>query len=432
MANLISSIKAIEILDSRGNPTVEVTLTLNNGQSVTASVPSGASTGIHEALELRDQDKNRFNGKGVLKAVDNINNVIAPAIVGRDPTQQAMLDDLMLALDNTPNKERLGANAMLAVSLAIAKAGALASGLALHDYWAADGMQTLPAPMMNIINGGAHADNGLSIQEFMIMPLGFDHFKDALRCGTEIFHMLKKILMDKKLSTSVGDEGGFAPHLPSHQAALDLIMSAIEAAGYKAGEQVFLALDVASSEFYRDQKYYLKNENLVLDAEGMVDYLAKFVDKYPIISIEDGMAEEDWGGWQLLTQKLGSRIQLVGDDLFVTNPARLEKGIADKVANAILIKPNQIGTVTETLRAITLAKDAVYGTVISHRSGETEDTSIADLAVGLNAQQIKTGSLCRTDRMAKYNQLLRIENARPDLLYAGKTIRDQHIAVLRT
>jgi enolase len=424
MPNTIQKITAREILDSRGNPTVEVDLYLTDGQSVTASVPSGASTGQHEAVELRDNDLARFSGKGVLQAVQNINQLIAPPLIGKNPTEQAQLDQLMIDLDGSLNKEKLGANATLAVSLAIAKAGAVVDGLSFHDYLAHDGLQSLPAPLMNLINGGAHSDNGLNFQEFMIMPLGFNTFSESLRCGVEIFHTLKKILQDKKLSTNVGDEGGFAPHLTSHAQALDLLLMAIEQANYKPGEQVFLALDVASSEFYHDGHYHLSNENLVLTAEGLVDYLTGLVQKYPILSIEDGMAEEDWGGWQLLTQKLGHHIQLVGDDLFVTRAQLLQRGINEKIANAILIKPNQIGTITETIAAITLAQSAQYHTVVSHRSGETEDTSIADIAVGLNAQQIKTGSVSRTDRVAKYNQLLRIESQRPDLLYAGMNMRD--------
>ncbi len=424
MTNTITQCVGREILDSRGNPTVEVELFLSQGQSVIASVPSGASTGMNEAVELRDKDPARFAGKGVLKAIQNINAIIAPTLIGQDPTEQKKLDQQLLDLDGTPTKEKLGANALLAVSLAIAKAGAIASHLELHDYLAADNFQTLPAPMMNIINGGAHSNNGLNFQEFMILPLGFNRFSDALRAGVEIFHVLKNILEEKNLSTNVGDEGGFGPHLPSHQAALDLIMRAIEKAGYRSGEQIFLGLDTASSEFYRDKKYLLTNENLTLDAAGMVEYLAKLVAEYPIISIEDGMAENDWGGWELLTQKLGQHVQLVGDDLFVTNTMLLQRGIQAHVANAILIKPNQIGTLTQTIDAIQLAQNASYGTIVSHRSGETEDTTIADIAVGLNAHQIKTGSLSRSERVAKYNELLRIESHRPDLLYAGPMMKN--------
>ena len=425
MSNTICSVVAEEILDSRGNPTVEVTISLEQGQRTVASVPSGASTGTHEANELRDADPGRFSGKGVLQAVQNVNTLIAPHLLGLDPTNQAQIDQLMLTLDGTDNKQTLGANAMLAVSLAAAKAGACATELALHDYLAHDNPQTLPVPLMNLINGGAHADNGLQFQEFMIMPLGFYSFHEALRCGAEIFQTLKQVLQEKKLSTNVGDEGGFAPELPSHSAALDLLLTAIERAGYKAGEQVFLALDVAASEFYRAGQYCLSNEQLVLEPEAMVDYLADLVKRYPIFSIEDGMAEEDWGGWQLLTQKLGNHVQLVGDDLFVTHTKLLQRGIDEKIANAILIKPNQVGTLTETIAAIDLAKQANYQTIISHRSGETEDTFIADLAVGTNAQQIKAGSLSRTDRIAKYNQLLRIETSRPDLIYPGIQLRDR-------
>ena len=425
MTILINALNAEEILDSRGNPTIEVILNLSNGQQVRASVPSGASTGIHEALELRDKDLKRFQGKGVLQAINHIQQIIAPALINRDPNNQVELDNILLNLDGTPNKSHLGGNTLLAVSLAIAKAAALINGLNLHDYFAKDGLQSLPAPAMNLINGGAHSNNPLNFQEFMIMPLGFNTLHEAIRCGVEVFHALKDILQKKNLSTNVGDEGGFAPHLTSHTQALDLLLMAIEQANYKVGEQVFLALDVASSEFYKDHVYHLTTENLILNSEGMVDYLTDLVKKYPILSIEDGMAEEDWIGWEFLTQKLGSHIQLVGDDLFVTHTDKLKKGIEDKVANAILIKPNQVGTLTETFDALKYAQEKNYLTIISHRSGETEDTSIADMAVGLNAQQIKTGSLSRTDRVAKYNQLLRIETQRPDLIYCGSEIRNR-------
>ena len=422
---VIQHLVAREILDSRGTPTVEVELLLSNTMTCTASVPSGASTGEHEACELRDNEPNRYLGKGVLKAVNHINTLIAPLLLNQSPLDQANIDQQLIALDDTPNKSRLGANALLAVSLAVAKAAAQCRNLPLfaslnHE---SDQSMSIPAPMMNIINGGAHADNGLSFQEFMIMPLGFDNFSDALRAGTEIFHTLKKCLSQQHLSTSVGDEGGFAPALPSHRAALDLIMQAIELAGYAAGKQIFLGLDLASSEFYKNDLYHLTTENLHLSAAQLVDYLSALVDDYPILSIEDGMAENDWAGWQILTERLGSKIQLVGDDLFVTNTRLLQRGIDEHIANSILIKPNQIGTLTETLNAIQLAKTAGYHTVISHRSGETEDTSIADLAVGLNAGQIKTGSLCRTDRIAKYNQLLRIQaDVRYETPYAGPSI----------
>ncbi len=426
MTITIHSLGAREILDSRGNPTVEVQLFLSNGLSVSASVPSGASTGKHEAVELRDGDMARYAGKGVQKAVQNVLTSIAPHLIGQDPTSQAKIDQMLIDLDGTPNKSRLGANAMLAISLAVAKAGALSQQKSLHNYFAQGEKQTMPVPLMNIINGGAHANNGLNIQEFLIVPLGFERFADALRCGAEIFQVLKRILDTRNMSTSVGDEGGFAPDIHSHEGALDLILSAIEEAGYHPGDQVFLALDVASSEFFHEGKYTLSKENLDLDAKAMADYLTALVDKYPIISIEDGMAEEDWSGWQLLTKKLGDRVQLIGDDVFVTNTKILQKGIQEEVGNAILIKPNQIGTLTETFAAVRMAQEAKYGTVISHRSGETEETIIADIAVGLNAQQIKTGSLSRTDRVAKYNQLLRIELANPvSIPYAGLVLRER-------
>lgn len=405
----IQSIKALEILDSRGNPTVEAEIVLTSGECAYAAAPSGASTGSREALELRDKDPKRYAGKGVLKAVQAVNQTIAPALIGMDVTDQKKIDEALLALDGTQNKENLGANAMLAVSLAAAKVAALSKRIPLYDYLAqGEKRLQLPVPMMNIINGGAHADNNLDIQEFMILPVGAPTFAEALRAGAEIFHQLKKVLHDKKLSTSVGDEGGFAPNLPNNAAALESILKAIEIAGYQPGKDIYLGLDVASNELYRDGKYHLGAENKSLTSAEFTEYLAKLAADYPIISIEDGMAEQDWEGWRILTARLGKKIQLVGDDLFVTNTAILQKGIAEHTANAILIKPNQIGTLTETLNAIQMAKKAHYNTIISHRSGETEDTMIADIAVGTNAGQIKTGSLCRSDRVAKFNRLLRI------------------------
>lgn len=419
----ITDIQARQILDSRGNPTVEAEIILSNGIHTIAAAPSGASTGEHEALELRDGNNKEYFGKSVNKAIDNIYSLIRPTLKNQNPCEQNEIDRILIDLDSTDNKSSLGANAMLAVSLAAAKAGAAARGIPLYQYLMDGKIMSLPAPMMNVINGGAHADNGLNFQEFMLMPLGFHHFADALRAGVEIFHTLKKILHDRKLNTTVGDEGGFAPQLPSHAAALDLLVEATEKAGYRVGEQIYFALDLASSEFYQNGKYELSNEKLSLDAAGLVDYLSQLVNHYPIASIEDGMAENDWDGWKLLTQTLGKKVQLVGDDLFVTNTHILERGIREHIANAILIKPNQIGTLTETLAAIEMAKKANYQTVISHRSGETEDTTIADIAVGLDAKQIKTGSLCRTDRVAKYNQLLRIDQATDnDLPYAGPEV----------
>lgn len=417
----IKAIQAREILDSRGNPTVEADVILSSGAIGRASVPSGASTGSREALELRDHDPKRYLGKGVLKAVANIETIIQPALQGQAAEDQQKIDEIMLALDGTENKSKLGANAILAVSLATAKAAALDNHLPLYRYLGGDdGPYTLPVPMMNIINGGAHADNNVDIQEFMVMPIGAPSFKEALRYGTEVFHALKKLLHQRKLSTAVGDEGGFAPDLPSNQAALDIILQAIEQAGFKAGKDIYLALDVASSEFYRDGSYQLTSENKRLTSEQFADYLAQWVKQYPIVSIEDGMAENDWTGWRHLTQLLGKKIQLVGDDLFVTNTKILQEGIAKGVANSILIKLNQIGTLTETLAAIGLARQAGYTTIISHRSGETEDTTIADLVVATAAGQIKTGSLCRTDRIAKYNQLLRVEaELGNEAIYAG-------------
>ncbi|MCW5576269.1 MAG: phosphopyruvate hydratase [Burkholderiales bacterium] len=398
-----------EILDSRGNPTVEADVLLESGILGRAAVPSGASTGSREAIELRDGDKQRYGGKGVLQAVEHVNTEICEAVIGVDATEQAFVDRTLLDLDGTENKSRLGANAMLAVSMAVARAAAEESGLPLHRYLGGAGAMAMPVPMMNVINGGAHADNGLDMQEFMIVPVGAGSFREALRCGAEVFHALRKLLADRGLATAVGDEGGFAPRLPKHEAAIQAILEAVEAAGYRPGEDVALALDCASSEFFEDGEYTLRSEGLSLKAPEFADYLATWVDKYPIVSIEDGMAENDWDGWKALTEKLGSRVQLVGDDLFVTNTQYLKRGIEQGIANSILIKVNQIGTLTETLAAIEMAKRARYTAVISHRSGETEDTTIADIAVATNAMQIKTGSLSRTDRLAKYNQLLRIE-----------------------
>ena len=411
---------AREILDSRGNPTVEVDCLLDSGALGRAAVPSGASTGSREALELRDGDKKRFLGKGVITAVDNINTRIAAEIEGMDAREQAMIDLVMKQIDGTENKSKLGANAILGVSLAVARAAAEASGLPLFLYLGGAGARTLPVPMMNVINGGAHADNNLDVQEFMIIPAGFDTFSEALRAGVETFHNLKSILHDRKLTTAVGDEGGFAPSLQTNAEALDLILQAIEKAGYKAGQNIFLGLDVAASEFF-DRKYAFEGEKR--SSEEMIDYYVKLRKKYPIISIEDGMAEGDWDGWDAMTKAMGANTQIVGDDLFVTNPSILERGIARGIANAILIKVNQIGTLTETLDAIEMAKRAGYRSVVSHRSGETEDSTIADLAVATNAGQIKTGSASRSDRIAKYNQLLRIEEELGDAaVFAGKGI----------
>ncbi|MGE4169539.1 MAG: phosphopyruvate hydratase [Candidatus Margulisiibacteriota bacterium] len=407
--SVITQVHARQVLDSRGNPTVEVDVVTESGVFGRAIVPSGASTGSREALELRDGDKSVYQGKGVLKAVDHVNTVIAPEIVGLDVTDQTLIDHIMIQLDGTDNKKKLGANAILGVSMACAKAAADELGLPLYSYLGGALSNTLPVPMMNILNGGEHADNNVDIQEFMIMPVGAATFGEALRIGTEIFHTLKGVLKKQGLNTAVGDEGGFAPNLSSNEEAIKVILEAIKAAGYKAGKDIFIALDVASSELYKNGKYVLKGDNLTLTSAQMVDYLKALCDKYPIISIEDGLDESDWKGWALLTKTLGKKVQLVGDDLFVTNTAILKKGIAEGVGNSILIKVNQIGTVTETLQAIETAKRAGYTAVISHRSGESEDTFIADLAVAVNAGQIKTGSLCRTDRIAKYNQLLRIE-----------------------
>ncbi|MEO6624011.1 MAG: phosphopyruvate hydratase [Burkholderiaceae bacterium] len=410
-----------EILDSRGNPTVECDVLLESGTMGRAAVPSGASTGSREAIELRDGDKSRYLGKGVLKAVEFINTEISEAVMGLDASEQAFLDKTLIDLDGTENKSRLGANAMLAVSMAVARAAAEESGLPLYRYFGGMGGMQMPVPMMNVINGGAHANNNLDLQEFMIIPVGAPSFREALRYGAEVFHALKKILHDKGISVAVGDEGGFAPSVPNHEAAIQLILDAILAAGYLAGEQIALGLDCAASEFYKDGKYVLESEGLSLDSTEWTDILAGWVDKYPIISIEDGMSEGDWDGWKILTERLGKKVQIVGDDLFVTNTKIFKEGISKGIANSILIKINQIGTLSETFAAIEMAKRAGYTAVISHRSGETEDSTIADIAVGTNAGQIKTGSLSRSDRMAKYNQLLRIEEDLGDVAsYPGK------------
>jgi enolase len=419
---LIVDVMARELLDSRGNPTVEVDVHLESGVVGRAAIPSGASTGEHEANELRDKDPKRYFGKGVLTAVNNVNDIIAEQVVGLDATDQVGIDKLMIELDGTPNKSKLGANAMLGVSLAVAKAAAEELGLALHQYLGGVNAKMLPVPMMNILNGGSHADNNVDLQEFMIVPAGAASFSEALRMGAEIFHHLKKVLNTKGYNTAVGDEGGFAPDLKSNEEAIEVILEAVKKSGYKAGKDVFLALDPASSEFYNKKKkrYILASEKKELTAEKMVDFYVDWVKKYPIISIEDGMAEDDWAGWKIMTEKLGDKIQLVGDDLFVTNTKRLGKGIDNDTANSILIKVNQIGTLTETLDAIELAHKAGYTAVISHRSGETEDSTIADLAVATNAGQIKTGSASRSDRIAKYNQLLRIEEFLADTaIYPG-------------
>ncbi|ACO73540.1 phosphopyruvate hydratase [Laribacter hongkongensis] len=408
MSSIVDVI-AREILDSRGNPTVECDVWLDSGVMGRAAVPSGASTGEKEALELRDGDARRYLGKGVLKAVEHVNNEICEALIGLDPTDQAYIDQTLLELDGTDNKGSLGANAILAVSVAVAKAAALEVGLPLYRYLGGSGPMSLPVPMMNVINGGAHANNTLDIQEFMIMPVGARSFREALRCGAEIFHTLKKICADKGYSTAVGDEGGFAPNLARNEDAIKLILEATDKAGYVPGEDVLIALDCASSEFYKDGKYHLAGENLALSSEEFTNYLATLCDNYPIISIEDGMSEHDWAGWKLLTDKLGDKVQLVGDDVFVTNPAILAEGIKQGICNSLLVKINQIGSLSETLKAVDLAKRSGYTSVMSHRSGETEDSTIADLAVATNCMQIKTGSLSRSDRMAKYNQLLRIE-----------------------
>ena len=408
----MSKIKKIHgrmIIDSRGNPTIEADVTLEDGSLGRAAVPSGASTGSKEAIELRDGDKNQYYGKGVLKAVKNINEIISKEIQGMKVEDQAGIDERMILMDGTDNKENLGANAILAVSMAVAQAAASSQKKNLFEYLNPKGPYSLPTPMMNIINGGAHADNNIDIQEFMIIPAGRTTFSEAIRCGVEVFHSLKSILGKKKLATTVGDEGGFAPNLTSNEEALQLIMESIESAGYEAGKDVFLGLDCASTEYYKNDGYHLNSENLTLNSNQMTDYLSTLCNKYPIISIEDGMSEDDWAGWEGLTKKLGKNIQLVGDDLFVTNPKILQQGIDKKIANSILIKVNQIGTLTETLDVIELAKKNNFSTVISHRSGDTEDTFIADLAVATQSTQIKTGSLARSERVAKYNRLLRIE-----------------------
>ena len=417
----IVDVVAREILDSRGHPTVEADVLIESGVMGRASVPSGASTGSREALELRDKDATRYDGKGVLRAVEHINTEISEGIMGLDAQEQSFIDKTLIDLDGTENKSRLGANALLAVSMAVAKAAAEESGLPLYRYFGGSGAMQMPVPMMNVINGGAHANNSLDIQEFMIVPVGSQSFRESLRCGVEVFHALKKLLKDKGLSTSVGDEGGFAPNLPSNEAALALILDAIDKAGYQPGADVLLALDCASSGFHRDGRYVLGAEKLKLSSPEFTDYLANLVDKYPIVSIEDGMSESDWEGWKILTDRLGKKVQLVGDDIFVTNVKILREGIQLGIANSILIKVNQIGTLTETFAAIEMAKRAGYTAVISHRSGETEDTTIADIAVGTNALQIKTGSLSRSDRIAKYNQLLRIEEDLGDAVgYPGR------------
>jgi enolase len=405
----VVDVVAREILDSRGNPTVECDVLLESGVMGRAAVPSGASTGSREAIELRDGDAGRYLGKGVMQAVENVNTEIAEAIIGLDAQEQAFIDQTLIQLDGTENKSRLGANAMLAVSMAVAKAAAEESGLPLYRYFGGSGPMQMPVPMMNIINGGQHANNSLDFQEFMILPVSQGSFREALRCGAEVFHALKKLLDKKGFSTAVGDEGGFAPNLGSHAEGLQMVVQAIEAAGYFPGEDVLIGLDCAASEFYKDGKYHLSGEGLQLTSEQFVDYLANLADAFPIVSIEDGMAEGDWDGWKLLTDRLGERIQIVGDDVFVTNTRIFKEGIKKGIANSILIKINQIGTLSETFAAIEMAKRAGYTAVISHRSGETEDSTIADIAVGMNALQIKTGSLSRSDRIAKYNQLLRIE-----------------------
>jgi enolase len=405
----IIDVFAREVLDSRGNPTVEVEVVLEDGTMGRAIVPSGASTGAHEAVELRDGDQARYLGKGVLQAVENVNEIIAPEVVGMDATRQVEIDQLMIELDGTPNKGKLGANGILGVSLAVARAAANYLDLPLYQYIGGVNARDLPVPMMNILNGGQHADNNVDIQEFMIVPVGADSVAEAIRMGVEVYHRLKKVLGQKGLATSVGDEGGFAPNLPSNEAALDVIMEAIKAAGYVPGKDIYLALDVAATELYKDGYYHLESSGQKLSSAEMVDFYIQLADTYPLISLEDGLAEDDWEGWKLLTDKLGHRVQLVGDDLFVTNPERLSRGIETGVCNSVLVKVNQIGTLTETLQTIEMAKEAGYTCVISHRSGETEDSTIADIAVATNAGQIKTGAPARTDRVAKYNQLMRIE-----------------------
>lgn len=419
----IIDIHAREILDSRGNPTVEVDVLLESGAFGRAAVPSGASTGVHEAVELRDDDKGRYLGKGVEKAVESVNDEIFDALLGLEGDEQLLVDQIMIELDGTENKSRLGANAMLGVSMAVAKASAEECGLPLYKYLGGVFARELPVPMMNIINGGAHADNPVDIQEFMIMPVGATSIRDAIRMGAEVFHSLKSALKAAGHNTNVGDEGGFAPGVASSEEALNFIMTAIDNAGYTAGDDIVLALDVASSEFYKDGKYELAGEGKSLTSAEMVDYLAALADKYPIVSIEDGLDEDDWEGWKILTDKIGNKVQLVGDDLFVTNPKRLADGIKQEVANSILVKVNQIGTLSETLEAVEMAQKARYTAVISHRSGETEDSTIADIAVATNAGQIKTGSLSRSDRVAKYNQLIRIEEELgSQAVYAGRSV----------
>ena len=426
----MSKIKKIHgrmIIDSRGNPTIEADVTLLDGAIGRAAVPSGASTGSKEAIELRDGDKNQYYGKGVTKAVNNINKIISKEIQGMEVEDQASIDETMILMDGTDNKENLGANAILAVSMAVAQAAANSQKKNLFKYLNPNGPYSLPTPMMNIINGGAHADNNIDIQEFMIIPAGRPTFSEAIRCGAEIFQSLKSNLSKKKLATTVGDEGGFAPNLTLNETALQLIMESIESAGYESGKDVFLGLDCASTEYYKNDEYHLTSENLTLDSGQMTDYLSILCDKYPIISVEDGMSEDDWSGWATLTEKLGKNIQLVGDDLFVTNPKILQQGIDKKIANSVLIKVNQIGTLTETFKTINLAKNAGYSTVISHRSGETEDTTIADIAVAFNAMQIKTGSMSRSERISKYNQLLRIEELLGDKVkYSGLSAFDKN------
>ena len=417
--SMIVDIQGRQILDSRGNPTIEVDVTLDDNTVGTAAVPSGASTGIHEAWELRDGDKSVYLGKGVLKAVTNINETLASELVGMDATDQIGVDQRMLEIDGTPNKKNLGANAILGVSLATAHAAARYCELPLYKYLGGSNARLLPAPMMNIINGGQHADNSVDVQEFMVMPLGFEKFSDALRCGCEIFHHLKSVLKGKKLNTAVGDEGGFAPDLPSNASAIDLILEATDKAGYKVGEQVWIAMDVAATEMYDSKTKKYTIDGKAIDAAAMVDLLASWADKYPICSIEDGCSEDDWDGWKMLTERLGNRVQLVGDDLFVTNTERLARGIKEGVANSMLVKVNQIGTLTETIEAVRLGARNGYTNVMSHRSGETEDSTIADLAVALSTGQIKTGSASRSDRMAKYNQLLRIEEQLGDSAQYG-------------
>ncbi|KAB2952095.1 phosphopyruvate hydratase [Heliorestis acidaminivorans] len=419
--SIITEVYAREILDSRGNPTVEVDVYLEDGTMGRAAVPSGASTGAYEAVELRDGDQERYLGKGVKNAVDNVNTVIAPELIGFDVTTQMEIDNMLLELDGSPNKSRLGANALLGVSMACAKAAAQYVGLPLYQYMGGVFARELPVPMMNILNGGQHADNNVDIQEFMVMPVGASSFSEGLRMGTEVFHALKKVLKSKGLNTAVGDEGGFAPNLGSNEEALQVIMEAIKIAGYEPGSDILLALDAAASEFYKEGQYHLEGEGKVKSSAEMVDFYEDLVNRYPIISIEDGLNEDDWEGWRLLTERIGKRVQLVGDDLFVTNTVKLKEGIEKGVGNSILIKVNQIGTITETLAAIEMARRAGYSAVISHRSGETEDATIADLAVAVNAGQIKTGAPSRTDRVAKYNQLLRIEEELDEVaLYRGK------------